>query len=111
MIISGYYFSNVPNFEFLFSGTGNITNYSSQKMKNNVSSFFNSNSLSLLKESCFEIQTTFSQELPFIGLLFQMETFLYYDYVFPTEIKRNKSVYKNINEWFLNKYKLVISLY
>ena len=103
MIISGYYFSNVPNFEFLFSGSGNITNYSSQKMKNNVSSFFNSNSLSLLKESCFEIQTTFSQELPFIGLLFQMETFLYYDYVFPTEIKRNKSVYKNINEWFLNK--------
>lgn len=103
MIISGYYFSNVPNFEFLFSGTGNITNYSSQKMKNNVSNFYNASSVSLLKDACFEIQTTFSQELPFIGLHFQMETFLYYDHVFPTEIKRNKSVYKNINEWFLNK--------
>lgn len=103
MIISGYYFSNVPNVSFLFSGLGNITNYSSQKMKNNVSKFFSANSLNLLKESFFEIQTTFSQELPFIGLLFQMETFVYYDHVFPSEIKRNKSVYKNINEWFLNK--------
>lgn len=103
MIISGYHLSNAPDFNFLFSSAGNITNYSSQNMKNNINSYFSASSLSMLKQACYDIQLTFSQELPHIGLLFQMETFIYYDSLSPSQIKRDKRVYENINEWFINK--------
>ncbi len=101
MILTGYHLSDFPDFNFLFTSSGNVTNYASQKMKNNISTYLKASSLDLLKTSCLDIQQTFSQELPFIGLFFQMETFIYYDHVFPNKIKRDKCVYKNINEWFI----------
>ncbi len=102
MIISGYYLSDFPDFNFLFSSSGNITNYYSKEMKTNIQNYLNAPSLNKLKQSCYDIQLTFSQQLPHIGLFFQMETFIYYDNIYPANIQRDKCVYKNINEWFIN---------
>lgn len=99
LALTGYYLSDFINVSYMFKGAGNITNYYSEKMNNYISNYYSASSKEAFSKACLDIQNQFYNDLPHIGLLFQMETFLYNSSLVPTQIKRENFIYKNISEW------------
>ncbi len=105
MILSGYFLSDTPNLNFIFNtnGSGNLSGYSSGALNNALAGVDSAKDLNTLKASMLNVQTIIADDLPQIGLFFEMNTLLYKDSLTVSGIKRESSVYSNINSWYFTK--------
>ncbi len=101
MVLSGYYLTDTPNLNFIFkSGAhGNLSGYSSQNANGYLNSIDKAKTLPELKTQVLNLQKTVANELPQIGLFFEMNTLLYTSKLNTGTVLRETQVYININEW------------
>ena len=105
MVLSGYYLTDTPNLNFIFKagGSGNLSGYSSQSANNCLNNIDRANTLPELKTAVVELQKTVANELPQIGLFFEMNTLLFVDKLNTGTVLRETQVYSNVNEWHFTK--------
>lgn len=102
MVLSGYYLTDTPNLNFIFKAgaSGNLSGYSSQNANNSLNSIDRATSLAELKTQVVNLQKTIANELPQIGLFFEMNTLLYVNKLNTGTVLRETQVYTNVNEWY-----------
>ena len=102
MILSGYYLSDTPNTSFIFKagGSGNFFGYSSQNAVNALNDIDRASTLNELKKAVRSLQTAVADELPQIGLFFEMNTILFNSRLSVGTVSREGSVYSTINTWY-----------
>ncbi len=105
MILSGYYLSDTPNLNFAFkaTGNGNLSEYSSQDANNALYGIDIALTVDGLKVAVQNLQNIIANELPQIGLFFEMNTFLFTDTLNVGNISRETQVYSTINTWHFKK--------
>lgn len=105
MILSGYYLSDTPNLNFAFkqNGSGNLSDYSSQDANNALFGIDIAMSVDEMKVAVKNFQTILADELPQIGLFFEMNTFLFNDRLSVGNIIRESQIYSTINTWYFKK--------
>ena len=105
MVLSGYYLTDTPNLNFIFKAGagGNLSGYSSQNANNCLNSIDRANTLAELKTQVVSLQKTVANELPQIGLFFEMNTLLYVNKINTGTVLRETQVYTNVNEWHFIK--------
>jgi peptide/nickel transport system substrate-binding protein len=105
MVLSGYYLSDTPNLSFIFSsdGSGNLFNYSSQECQEAFNAINSSVSLGELKNGVQNLQKKLTEELPQIGMFFEMNTLLYSNKLSVTGVLRETNVYSQINNWYFKE--------
>ncbi|MBO5909772.1 MAG: hypothetical protein J6Q67_08550 [Clostridia bacterium] len=105
MILSGYYLSDTPNLNFAFqaNGRGNLSGYSSQDANNALFGIDIALSIDELKNAVRNLQNILADELPQIGLFFEMNTFLFRDKLSVGTILRETQIYSTINTWHFKK--------
>lgn len=105
MILSGYHLSDTPNLNFAFkpSGSGNLSGYSSQDALNALYGIDIAVSLEELKGAVKSLQNIVANEMPQIGLFFEMNTFLFSNKLSTDTILRETRVYSTINTWYFKK--------
>lgn len=101
MILSGYYLSDTPNLNFAFkaNGSGNLSAYSSQDANNALYGIDIALSIDELKAATLSLQNIIANDLPQIGLFFEMDTFLFRNNISVGTILRETRVYSTINTW------------
>jgi len=103
MVLSGYYLSDTPDLKFAFTaGEGNLSEYFSDAVNSAFAAIDSASTIDELKSGMLLLQTVVSSDLPQIGLFFEMNTFLYRDRLNLGTIRRESSVYENINTWWLS---------
>jgi len=102
MVLSGYYLTETPNLNFILKvdGSGNLSGYSSVNANESLKNIDNAKTIDSLKQSVASLQKTLADELPQIGLFFEMNTFLYSDKLMIGAVSRETQVYSTINEWY-----------
>lgn len=105
MILSGYYLSDTPNLNFIFkaNGSGNLSGYSSQDVNNALYGIDIAATPEELKNAVRSLQNIVADELPQIGLFFEMDTFLFNNRLSVGTISRETRVYSTINTWHFKK--------
>lgn len=105
MILSGYYLSDTPNLNFVFRswGSGNLSGYSSENANNALGAIDYAHTLDELKAAVLSLQTTIADDVPQIGLFFEMNTFLFRDNIKVGTILRDTRVYSTISTWHFKK--------
>ena len=105
MVLSGYYLTDTPNLNFIFKtgASGNLSGYSSQNANNCLNNIDRANTLADLKTQVVALQKTVANELPQMGLFFEMNTLLYVNKLNTGTVLRETQVYTNINEWHFVK--------
>lgn len=105
MVLSGYYLSDTPNLNFIFSptGSGNLFNYSSKECQDALKSIDSALTLGSLKESALTLQKTLTEDIPQIGMFFEMNTLLFSKKLSVTEVTREGAVYSSINKWYFKE--------
>lgn len=105
IILSGYYLSDTPNLNFAFkpSGSGNLSGYSSNDALNALYGIDIAVSLEGLKGAVKSLQNIIADEMPQIGLFFEMNTFLFSNKLSTDTILRETRVYSTINTWYFKK--------
>lgn len=104
MVLSGYYLTDTPNLNFIFksNGSGNLSGYSSRDINFCLDNIDNAKSLVELKTAVSSLQSVLTQELPQIGLFFEMNTILYIDSLHIGSVLRETQVYSTVNEWYFD---------
>lgn len=101
VILSGYALSDSPSLDFIFrkNGSGNLSGYSSQKMDAALDNMKKAGTLEELKTASLKVQEIIAEDLPQIGLFFEMNTFLYSEKLHVSAISRETKVYADISNW------------
>ncbi len=105
IILSGYYLSDTPNLRFAFLGDGNLSSYSSAALNSALDGIDAAESPQKLKSAVLTLQQVLADELPHIGLFFEMNTFLYGEKLHIGKIQRESNVYSTINTWWIENEK------
>lgn len=105
MILSGYYLSDTPNLNFAFkaTGSGNLMGFNSQDAHNALFGIDIAITIDELKSAVVNLQNIIADELPQIGLFFEMNTFLFSDKLSVGTILRESQIYSTINTWYFKK--------
>lgn len=102
MIISGYALNDVPNLRFCLTadGPGNICGYDSAEMEAYLDQVDAARTAEELKTAVLAIQNLLAEDLPMLGLVFEMSTLLYRDTLSVRQPDREGSVFADVNLWY-----------
>lgn len=101
LLLTQAYLSGTPDMDFIYSGSGNISGYSSQELNNMLQALDNASGREEFFEALYVLHRSMAEELPHIGLFFQTHTLLYRTGVFPSQVYRDQKVYAGIDKWFI----------
>lgn len=102
MIISGYGLNDVPNLRFCLTrnGSGNICGYDSAEMETYLDRVDAAKTAEELKTPVLAMQNLLAEDLPMLGLVFEMSTLLYRDTLSVRQPDREGNVFADINLWY-----------
>lgn len=105
MVLTGYYLSEMPDFEYIYSsrGAGNVPGYKSSEVDELLTALNNAATKDEYAKASSALQQFISEEVPHIGLFFRLHSLVYRDKLNPTIINRDLTVYESMDKWYFTE--------